>query len=106
MAQKSNLITLRKKANLDLVAQNPKLLISFLKVIENINRLFFFKGVWLAKNSISLDTSLVFVYFSLYFQSSTTRKYKKRLDKKKANKSNNNKKYIYNYNNYNNKTQI
>lgn len=83
MSQKSNLITIRKKNSIDLVTQNPKLWVSFLKVFENTARLFILKGVWLTKYSISLDTNFVSLYFFLYFQSSTTRKYKKKLKKKK-----------------------
>lgn len=79
MAQKGNLITLRKKDNIELINQNTKIWASLFVFIENICRLFFIKGVWIFKSCCCFDTNLVTINLSLYYQTFKIAFFKKKL---------------------------
>ena len=79
MAQKGNLITLRKRNNIELITQNTKIWASLFVFVENIGRLFFVKGVWVLKSCCGFDTNLVSINFSLYYQTFKIALLKKKL---------------------------
>ena len=68
MAQKANLITIRKTINTELVVQNTKLWVIFFKFLDNISRLFFLKGILLTQNYLGLDNNIIIFNFFLFYQ--------------------------------------
>ena len=79
MAQKGNLITIRKKNRIDLIVQNTKTWVSLYLLIENISRLFFLKGAWVLKSFFGFDTNLVSINLFLYYQTFKLALFKKKI---------------------------
>jgi len=82
MAQKSNLLTIRKQNNIQLVTQNTKQWVSLFQFLNNITRLFFLKGILLQKYYVGVDTNTMSFDFDIYYQNSKMPLYKSKLTSK------------------------
>jgi hypothetical protein len=96
MAQKSNLLTLRKKNFIQVVTHNTKTWVSFFLFIENLNHLFFLKGVSVCNYFLGVENNSVFLELFLFFHISK----KVYFEKKKQQKQNLNFLVAKNHNNF------
>jgi hypothetical protein len=90
VAQKSNLITIRKrKNNLNISVFNTKAWAFVFKDIQFFSRLFFLKNVWIVKYLVTVDTNLIFLELFLFYQTKIIvfyKKNKKKIKKKRRKK--------------------
>jgi hypothetical protein len=81
MGQKANLLTIRKKINIEFITHNTRTWMSLFNTVANLNRLFFFKGAWVTHNSLGFENNTVFFTFYLFYKYATLTKYNKKLCK-------------------------
>jgi hypothetical protein len=85
MAQKSNLLTIRKKNFIQIITHNTKVWVVFLSFLENINRLFYLKNVSVCNYFFGTENNLVFLELFLYFNVSKKLQLEKKIKRAKFN---------------------